>query len=107
MQVQRFTEKDWKLFRSKIADWQESFMDRLNKEYIAILNEDADPSDKFWELEKRIEEDRKKAGVQVRMSRSNLIRNLVSLINEGAIDFEDLEGFSDGLKEIVAVFVDR
>lgn len=65
LQEQRFTEKDWKLFRSKIADWQESFMDRLNGEYIAILSEDANPSDKFWKLDKRIKEDRKKAGVQV------------------------------------------
>lgn len=66
MQEQRFTEKDWKLFRSKIADWQESFMDRINREYIAILSEDANPSDKFWKLDKRIKEDRKKAGVQLR-----------------------------------------
>lgn len=47
LQEQRFTEKDWKLFRSKIADWQESYMDKLNREYIAILSEDANPSDKF------------------------------------------------------------
>lgn len=107
MQEQRFTEKDWKLFRSKIADWQESFMDRLNREYIAILSEDANPSDKFWKLDKRIKEDRKKAGVQVRMSRSNLIYNIISLLNEGAISFEDLEDFSDGLKETVGAFIDR
>ena len=24
LQEQRFTEKDWKLFRNKIADWQKS-----------------------------------------------------------------------------------
>lgn len=107
MQEQRFTEKDWKLFRSKIADCQESFMDRLNREYIAILSEDANSSDKFWKLDKRIKEDRKKAGVQVRMSRSNLIYNIISLINEGAISFEDLEDFSDGLKETVGAFIDR
>lgn len=41
-------EKDWKLFRSKIAGWQEAYMDRLNKEYINLLNEHANPSDKFW-----------------------------------------------------------
>ena len=56
-------------------------MDMLNREYIAILSEDANPSDKFWKLDKRIKEDRKKAGVQVRMSRSNLICNIISLIN--------------------------
>ena len=27
-------EKDWKLFRSRIPDWQEAYMDRLNHEYI-------------------------------------------------------------------------
>ena len=101
------SKKDWKLFRSKIADWQESYMDKLNREYIAILSEDADPSDKFWKLEKRIKEDKKKAGVQMRMSRSNLIYNLISLINEGAISFEDLEDFSDGLKETVGAFIDK
>ena len=107
MQEQRFTEKDWKLFRSEIADWQESYMNKLNREYIAILSEDANPSDKFWKLDKRIKEDRKKAGVQVRMSRSNLICNIISLINEGAISFEDLEDFSDGLKETVGAFIDK
>lgn len=107
MQEQRFTEKDWKLFRSKIADWQESYMDRLNGQYMEILSENANPSDKFWKLDKRIREDKKKAGVQVRMSRSNLIYNIISLLNEGAINFEDLEDFSDGLKETVEAFVDR
>ncbi len=107
MQEQRFTEKDWKLFRSKIADWQESYMNRLNREYMAILSEDANPSDKFWKLEKRIKEDKKKAGVQLRMSRSNLIYNIISLLNEGAISFEDLEDFSDGLKETAGAFLDR
>lgn len=107
MQEQRFTEKDWKLFRSKIADWQESYMNRLNREYIDILSGDAIPSDKFWKLDKRIREDKKKAGVQLRMSRSKLIYNIVSLLNEGAICFQDLEDFSDGLKETVGAFIDR
>ncbi len=50
---------------------------------------------------------RQKAGVQVRMSWSNLIYNIISLLNEGAINFEDLENFSDGLKETVGAFIDR
>lgn len=35
------------------------------------------------------------------------IYNIISLLNEGAINFEDLENFSDGLKETVGVFIDR
>lgn len=107
LQGQRFTEKDWKLFRSKIADWQESYMDRLNGEYIDILNENVNSSDKFWRLEKRIKEDRNHVGVQVRMSRSKLIYNIISLLNEGAISFEDLEEFSDELKETVGVLINK
>lgn len=52
--MQEFTEADWKLFRSKIGEWQEAYMDKLNKEYIELLNGDKLPSEKFWELEKRI-----------------------------------------------------
>lgn len=107
MQEQRFTKKDWALFRNKIVDWQESYMNRLNKEYIELLSEDANPSDKFWRLDKRIKEDRKKTGVQLEMSRSNLIYNIVSLINEGAINCKDLEEFSDELKEAVNAYVER
>lgn len=51
------TEKYWNLFRNKIADWQEAYIDRINKEYIEILSEDVNPSDKFWWLKKRIKND--------------------------------------------------
>ena len=82
-------------------------MDRLNKEYIDLLSEDVDSSEKFWGLDKRIREDRKKAGVQLEMSRSKLIYNIISLINDGAISFEDLEEFSDELKENVRFLIER
>ncbi|NLL00753.1 MAG: multidrug transporter [Clostridiales bacterium] len=107
MQEKIFRERDWKLFRSKIADWQESYMDRLNKEYIELLSKDANTSEKFWRLDKRIKEDKKKAGVQLEMSRSKLINNIISLINDGAISFENLEEFSDELKETVSAFIER
>ena len=46
--MNKFSEKDWKIFRSKIAGWQEAYMDKLNKEYIKILSGDGKPSEKFW-----------------------------------------------------------
>ena len=107
MQEQRFRKADWTLFKNKIADWQESYMNKLNEEYIELLSEDANPSEKFWRLDKRMKADRKKTGVQLEMSRSNLIYNIISLINDGAISFEDLKEFSDELKETVSAFVKR
>ena len=107
MQEQRFTKRDWTLFKNKIVDWKESYMDRLNKGYIDLLSEDANPSEKFWRLDKKIKEDKKKAGVQLEMSRSKLISNIISLMNDGAINFEDLEEFSNELKDTVSVFIER
>ena len=69
-------EKDWKLFRNKIAGWQDAYIDKLNKEYINLLSSDEKPSIKFWALEKRIRNDKNDAGVVVEMKRSKLIDNL-------------------------------
>ena len=105
--MNRFSEKDWKLFRSKIAGWQEAYMDKLNKEYIEILSGKGHPSEKFWKLEKRMKEDKKNCGVQCEMSRSNQFYIIMSLLNEGAITMEDLNEFSEELKDTVRHFTER
>ena len=91
--MNKFSEKDWKLFRNKISDWKEAYMEKLNKEYVALLSGKGNASDKFWKLEKRIREDKKDCGVQCEMSRSNQFYIMLSLLNEGAITFDDLEDF--------------
>lgn len=99
-----YTEQDWKLFRSRIARWQEAYMERLVAEYTALLTGEGRASDKFWELEKRLRGDREKAGVCVDMRRSKLVWNLIELMQEGAIASEDLEGFSDRVRQTVEHF---
>ena len=106
MQEQRFTKRDWTLFRTKIAGWQEAYMDRLCREYIELLRSDDNPSERFWQLDKQIREDKRKPGVQLQLTRSNFIYNIISLINDGVIGVEDLEDFSDELKETVHAFLD-
>lgn len=102
--MNRFSERDWKLFCSKIAGWQEAYMDKLNKEYMAILSGKGNASEKFWKLEKRIKEDKKDCGVQCEMSRSNQFYIMLELLNEGAITINDLEDFSEDLKETMKHF---
>ncbi|MDN6258074.1 MAG: multidrug transporter [Tetragenococcus halophilus] len=84
-----------------MGGWQEAYMDKLNRSYIDLLSEDKEPSEKFWNLSKRITEDKKRVGVQLEMSRSKLIMNIVSLIMDEVISFEDLEEFSDELQETI------
>ena len=107
MQEQRFTKRDWALFRSKIGSWQEAYIGRLCDEYIELLSGDGDPSEKFWQLEKRIRSDKRNPGVQLEMTRTNFIYNIISLISNDVISMKGLEDFSDKLKETVRVFLER
>lgn len=59
MKTYTISEKDWKLFRTKVPGWQEKYMERLNREYIELLLGEGAPSEKFWALEKRIHQDKK------------------------------------------------
>ena len=97
---QHFSEADWRLFRKKIAIWQEAYMEKLVREYMDLLSEDGSASDKFWALEKRIKDDKRKTGVVVDMRRS-MMQNILQLLGEGAITLDDLDGFSEDLREAV------
>ena len=98
-------EKDWKMLRKKLPDWQENYMERLNNEYMEILSSDELPSTKFWELEKRINSDKRDTGVMVKdMSRSRMTTIIMDLLNEGAITIDDLSDFSEDLKELMRRF---
>lgn len=99
-------EKDWKLFRKKLGSWQEAYMDKLVEEYKSILNSDALSSDKYWTLRKKIYEDYKSPGVLARdVSRSNMFIILLGLLRDEAITMDDLDEFSDELKEDIAQFM--
>ena len=105
--MNHYSEKDWKLFRQQLPQWQESHMEKLCKEYLEILHKDTLPSERFWELEKRINDDKHHVGVRARMSRSNMDINILGLIREGAITLEDLAEFSDELQNHMRLIVER
>lgn len=102
------SKSDWKLYREKIAVWQENYMSRLNNEYIDLLNaDDKKASEKFWELEKRIKNDRHHPGVIMEMSKSNAVFDIVNLIRLDAITYDDLADFSDDLQQAVKMLLER
>ncbi len=81
-------------------------MAKLNKEYIQLLLQDKPASSLFWELEKRIKQDKTSPGVILELARSKVVTNLVGLINDKVITFEDLNDLSDELKEEVKSYLD-
>ena len=56
--LKEISERDWKLFREKLPVLQDAYIDKLNQEYIDILNSSDSPAEKFWNLEKRIKTDK-------------------------------------------------
>lgn len=100
-------QSDWQLFRAKLPEWQEEYMEKLIIEYSAILKEEKPASEKFWEMESRINEDKHKPGVIIEMRRSEMINNIIALLNDNVISLDDLSDFSEELKETVYFFLRR
>jgi hypothetical protein len=95
-------EKDWKLFRKMLPEWQDKYMERLTKEYIELLSSDRQASDKFWALDKRIKDDKKCTGVIARdIRRSHMFQHIIDLMYEGAITEDDLKEFSEDLRNTI------
>ena len=74
-------------------------MEGLVKGYANFLNDDKKPaSEKFWELEKLIKEDKRHPGVVMELKKSEVIWDIVRLIRLKVITYNDLSDFSDELQ---------
>ena len=102
MPLNEVNEFDWKLFRKRIPEWQERHMGKLVNEYSAIIAGEGRASRKFWALEERLRNDVKHVGVIAELKRSRMFHNLRCLLSENAITMDDLDGFSDELKQRLA-----
>ena len=98
---------DWKLFREKVPEWQELYMERLTKKYIELLSSPGNASDHFWELEKRIRNDKKHPGVILEMNKSEAIWDIAIFVKKKVINLKDLEEFSQELIDSVTELLNR
>ena len=101
------SKKDWKLYRERLPEWQEHFMERLSKEYIELLSAPGNASDHFWELEERIRKDKKNPGVLLNVTKSNAIWDIAVFVGRGIITMDELDGFSQDLIEAVKLILSR
>ena len=98
---------DWKLFRERVADWQEHYMEQLVKEYVELLTSPGNASDRFWELEERIRKDKKHPGVLIELRKSTAIWDIAYFVRDKVITMDELEGFSKDLIEAVKLILSR
>lgn len=98
---------DWKLFCKRVPEWQEHYMERLTKKYIEMLSSPGKASDHFWELEKRIKNDKKHPGVMLEMNKSEVMWDIAIFIKKKVITMKDLDGFSQVLIDSVTEILNR
>lgn len=101
------SKSDWKLFREKVPDWQEHYMEQLAKEYMELLSSPGNASDHFWELEKRIRQDKKKPGVLLELRKSDAVWDIAILVRDKVITIDELGGFSEDLIDAVKLILSR
>jgi hypothetical protein len=101
------SKRDWKLFQERLPEWQEHYMERLTKEYIELLSSPGNASDHFWELEKRINKDKKNPGVLLEVSKSEALWDIAAFVRRKIITMDELEGFSVDLIDAVKLILSR
>jgi L-lactate utilization protein LutB len=94
-------ESDWQLFRERVPEYRERYLENVNDEIASILtSEEATPTEIFWEAKERMD-----AEAQILVdcldghSRSNMRMHLLLMYRHGLIEEADLEEFSDELRE--------
>ena len=100
-------ESDWKIFRKKVPQWQEVYMKKLNEEYIDKLSRNESAAKNFWDLENRVFKDKRKVGVVIDMGKSRMLINILDLLEDHVINLEDLDEFSEELRNAVAQMTNR
>ena len=98
---------DWKLYRERVSDWQEHYMEQLTKEYVELLTSPGNASDHFWKLEKRITQDKKHSGVLIELRKSTALWDIAYFVRDKVITMNELEGFSEDLINAVKLILSR
>ncbi len=106
-EIMEISKADWKLYRERVSDWQEHYMEQLTKEYVELLTSLGNASDHFWELEKRIKQDKKHPGVLIELRKSTALWDIAYFVREKVITMNDLEGFSADLIDSVKLILSR
>ena len=107
MKIMEISKADWKLYRERVLDWQEYYMEQLTREYVELLTSPGNASDHFWELEKRIKQDKKHPGVLIELRKSTALWDIAYFVRDKVITMDELEGFSADLSDAVKMNLSR
>jgi hypothetical protein len=95
---------DWKIFRKRVPEWRERYLQRKNKEIIGVLaDKNKTPTEQFWDAKEKMEEEAKiLVDCLDGHSRSKMNWYLLLMYRPGLINNDDLEELSKELQEQVS-----
>ena len=106
--TQHIQETDWKLFRRRVPEWRERYLEQQNQALRALLEQpNQTPTTIFWQVKKFTDE---QAYVLVECfdghSRSTMERFIVIMYSHRVIARADIDEFSEELQARFERFVD-
>lgn len=98
------TKADWKLYNANLIGWRDRYIERINRTLIITLADvGAEAIERFWNAHDRINaESRLLRQCFDGGSRSTMIFHLLSMQAAGIIDENDLEGFSEEVRNVLS-----
>lgn len=96
-------ESDWRIFRKRVPEWRERFIDVQIRHIVRVLNEEnATSTERFWKANDLMKE---KARILVQCldghSRSRMVMYLGLMCGHGLVFESDLKEFSEELQRMV------
>jgi hypothetical protein len=98
-------ESDWRLFCDRVGEWRERFLSKRTRELSQLLSDgNRTPMERFWaadeEMRQTARDLRDSFGGH---SRSRMILALYAMLGCGIIEQEDLNDFSDDLRQRIVI----
>ncbi len=100
-------ESDWRKFRTMVPDLRERYLEAKNQELVNILTgSDQTPTERFWSTFEQMKKESKiLRDCLDNHSRSKMSMSMMLMLRDGMLKKEDLNEFSDELREQLMVFL--
>lgn len=98
---------DWRLFRTRVPEWRDRYLARVNRELAEMLaDRDKKPDACFWDTHDRMtREARVLRDCLDGHSQSKMEQYMILMLAHGLIDDDDLTEFSDELQHRVGRWI--
>lgn len=99
---------DWKLFRQRIPEWRERYLQGRNMELVrSLADPDKSHTEQFWDTKEKMDEiSRILTECLDHLSKLQMTQSLLLMIHYGMIDKNDLNEFSEVLRNKISNHLD-